>query len=330
MLTVRKATADDIEYIMSIYAQARGFMIRSGNPTQWGDSYPKRELIEEDIRGGISRVICDGEAVRGVFALLTEEDPTYKQIEDGSWLNDSPYVTIHRIASDGVSRGIFRCAAGYCKSISRSVRVDTHADNAPMRRRIEENGFVRCGIIHIADGSPRIAYQWIASQGGFEPVLESERMLFVRPSETLIADYILLMNDFENVGRFIRSGPPAQSARYDETHELAWVRKTREENAQAFSLIEKSSGDFIGNIELMGVTGAQAELGIALTAKKQNAGFGTEAVSALTSYGFGALGLERIFLRTNPKNARAICVYTRCGFREYDRADGHLYMELFK
>ena len=28
-----------------------------------------------------------------------------------------------------------------------------------MQHLIEKNGFKRCGIIHIADGSPRIAYE---------------------------------------------------------------------------------------------------------------------------------------------------------------------------
>lgn len=28
-----------------------------------------------------------------------------------------------------------------------------------MQHKIEKNGFTRCGIIYITDGSPRIAYQ---------------------------------------------------------------------------------------------------------------------------------------------------------------------------
>ena len=28
-----------------------------------------------------------------------------------------------------------------------------------MQHVLESNGFTRCGIIHVADGSPRIAYQ---------------------------------------------------------------------------------------------------------------------------------------------------------------------------
>ena len=40
------------------------------------------------------------------------------------------------------------------------------------------------------------------------------------------------------------------------------------------------------------------------------------------------LGLERIVLRTNPDNAKAIHVYEKCGFREYARTAEHVCMEL--
>lgn len=90
-------------------------------------------------------------------------DPTYDYIEDGAWLNDEPYVTIHRIASSGISHGIFRIASDFCKTLSDNVRVDTHNDNKIMQGRIEREGFERCGIIYVDDGTPRIAYQWVKS-----------------------------------------------------------------------------------------------------------------------------------------------------------------------
>ena len=95
-------------------------------------------------------------------------------------------------------------------------------------------------------------------------------------------------------------------------------------------MLEKKSGEFIGNIELMDVNNFAAELGIAITAAKQNAGYGTEAVLAITEYGTRQLGLKRVFLRTDPHNSRAIHVYQKCGFIEYDRNDEHVYMELLR
>ena len=143
-------------------------------------------------------------------------------------------------------------------------------------------------------------------------------------SERLVNDYLAMVNDYENVNRFIGGSHTSFTAE----QELQWVREKLEGNALVFSMLEKKSGTFIGNIELMDVNNSVGELGIAITAAMQNAGYGTEAVSAMTEYGIRQLGLKRVFLRTNPQNARAIHVYQKCGFKEYDRTEDHIYMEL--
>ena len=66
----------------------------------------------------------------------------------------------------------------------------------------------------------------------------------------------------------------------------------------------------------------------ALTAKKQDKGYGTEAIKGFVKYCKENLGAERIFLRTRPYNSRAIHVYEKCGFREYDRNEDDIFMEL--
>ena len=49
MLNIRDAQVTDLERIMEIYSYAQDYMIRNGNPTQWGHSYPDRTLILSDI-----------------------------------------------------------------------------------------------------------------------------------------------------------------------------------------------------------------------------------------------------------------------------------------
>ena len=164
MLNIRKAEKPDFERITEIYRSAREFMIKTGNPNQWGRTFPTREMITDDLNSGRGHVIYDDAGIHGVFALFTGEDPTYNYIEGGKWLNNNPYVTIHRIAGDGKAHGIFKCAADFCKSISHNVRVDTHADNKIMQRAVEKEGFIKCGIIYVRDRSPRIAYQWSDSR----------------------------------------------------------------------------------------------------------------------------------------------------------------------
>jgi len=147
---------------MEVYHAAQETMIATGNATQWGHSYPSQDLIQDDIRQQVSYVISNGEGrICGVFAFLFGEEKTYSYIEDGAWLNDAPYATIHRIASDGKEHGIFRSAIDFCKTLSDNIRIDTHHNNKIMQSLITKNGFSRCGIIYVEDGSARIAYQYL-------------------------------------------------------------------------------------------------------------------------------------------------------------------------
>lgn len=155
---IRQATAEDFERILEIYAYARRFMAETGNPNQWGTTHPPADQLAEDIRQGDLFVVEGGGQIHGVFAFFLGEDPTYREIFEGAWLSHAPYGTIHRIASDG-SHGIFPAALAWCTEQIPHIRIDTHHDNTVMQHVVEKAGFQRCGIIYIADGTPRIAYE---------------------------------------------------------------------------------------------------------------------------------------------------------------------------
>ena len=159
----RGAVRSDLDQILKIYARARDFMVENGNPTQWKNGYPARELLEEDIDTNRLFVYMVNGQMEAVFAFVLGADPTYAVIEDGQWLNDTlPYGTIHRLASAGKHKGIASAVIEWCLEHCESLRADTHSDNKIMQHLLETNGFTRCGIIHVADGSPRIAYQRMA------------------------------------------------------------------------------------------------------------------------------------------------------------------------
>ena len=151
----------------------------------------------------------------------------------------------------------------------------------------------------------------------------TERISFVELSESLVDEYLAMVNDYENVNRFIGGRKDA----FTREQEIWWVRDKLDRNAPVFSMIEKKTGRFIGNIELMDLTDTEAELGIALTAKMQEKGLGSEAILALGAYAADNFGLKRIYLRTAPFNSRAIHVYEKCGFKEYSRTEDHVFME---
>lgn len=159
-MEIRKTRPGDLVRVMEIYEYARGFMKESGNPNQWKDSFPPQEMIERDIKTGQSYVVQSGEELLGVFAFIIGEDPSYKVIEQGGWKNEEPYGTIHRIAGAGKGKGVFACCMDFCKRQMDNLRIDTHHDNKIMQHLIEKHGFEKCGIIHVEDGSARIAYQW--------------------------------------------------------------------------------------------------------------------------------------------------------------------------
>lgn len=159
-MTIRKATLADIPQMMEIFAIARKFMAETGNPNQWAENYPSVEQLTDDINSGDSYVFVEADRVVATFLLRGGNDPTYDIIYDGAWKNDNPYATIHRIATNGEVKGIFRKAIEYALQHYSTIRIDTHRDNKVMQHVIEKAGFEYCGIIHCWSGDERLVYQY--------------------------------------------------------------------------------------------------------------------------------------------------------------------------
>lgn len=158
-MEIRRSTIQDLEQILQIYEHARRFMAAHGNPHQWGDHYPERELVEQDILDKNSYLCLHDGRVAAVFYYSEEPEPDYLHIYHGSWLNDRPYGVVHRIASSGETRGAATHCLLWCLNKCGNLRIDTHEDNLPMQKMLKKNGFKPCGIIHPSDGTERIAFQ---------------------------------------------------------------------------------------------------------------------------------------------------------------------------
>ncbi|MCM1312097.1 MAG: GNAT family N-acetyltransferase [Bacteroides sp.] len=154
---IRNTVVADLDDVMAIYEYARSRMRESGNATQWVDGYPSRDRILADMKADSHYVIEDDGRIVGVFVFVTGDEPNYVSI-DGAWLNDEPYGTIHRIASAPGTKGIADIVLGFCKDFGIDIRIDTHSDNAPMLGWIVKHGFTYCGVIRVADGTPRKAF----------------------------------------------------------------------------------------------------------------------------------------------------------------------------
>ena len=87
----------DLPQMQKIYARARALMAANGNPTQWGNEFPRESMIEDDIANQRTMLLvdtCNGhERILAQFALCPGEDPTYAKI-DGAWLDNDAYVKL--------------------------------------------------------------------------------------------------------------------------------------------------------------------------------------------------------------------------------------------
>ena len=159
-----------------------------------------------------------------------------------------------------------------------------------------------------------------------ETVFESANIRYVKPTLELVPAYLEMVNDIENVARYI--GDRREPLSYEE--ECKYIRERIDNHALLFSMIEKSTGSFIGNIEFFNHKGYESEWGIVITTSMQNKGYGKEALLRSVEYGFNEVGLERIYLIVYADNPRAIHVYEECGFTEYDRTDVDIFMHRLK
>ena len=161
----RPAAPADLDAIWDIILQAQVFMHSQGLD-QWQDGYPERAQLAEDIAKGQSYLLETGGQAAATAVLQTEHEPDYDHIYEGAWRLDAPCACIHRLAAAGGQRG--KGAAHALLSALEQhalqngisyLRVDTHEDNRPMRRFLEKNGFVYCGVVYMSRGhQKRVAY----------------------------------------------------------------------------------------------------------------------------------------------------------------------------
>lgn len=157
---IRRTTVDDIENILPIFDYARSIMRATGNHSQWTGGYPSRVLLQDDIQSNQSYVCVNDEGeLLATFCFFVGEDPTYLYIEDGAWLNDLPYGVVHRLATNGKSKGMGYFCLDWCFRKCLNLRVDTHVDNVVMQSILLKMGFKTCGTIYLKNGDKRLAFQ---------------------------------------------------------------------------------------------------------------------------------------------------------------------------
>ena len=142
----------------------------------------------------------------------------------------------------------------------------------------------------------------------YKIIFESENIYYIQMSESLMNDYLKMYNDQEvqkNLFKKIYTYEQIQN----------WLKKRLlDKTTCIFSMIEKETNEFIGNIEIMEIKNNIGEIGISIIPKKQNKRFGQEAIKRLIDYSFVNLNLDGLDLNVYNFNSRGIKCYEKIGF----------------
>ena len=154
-MEIIRANINDLNEVSKIFINASIHMKEEKNLKQW-------EVIDNDFINSIiayikkkeAYIVKNGDEIVGFFALIYDEDKTYKVIKNGKWLNDEKYVTIHKIAVKYFQKHIATFILKYIENKIKSeniynIRIDTHNDNISMLSFLKKNNFSYCGIISI-------------------------------------------------------------------------------------------------------------------------------------------------------------------------------------
>ncbi len=161
-MKIDKVEMGEINKVNSIYKIAREYMKETNNPTQWGDDYPPLSLIKEDILSNrLYGVRDENNSLIAVF-VLSNKEKAYDECD--FWHSNSPFIVLHRVASNGIVKGIAKNIFKYALTKSNYLRIDTHKNNKTMQNALISFGFKECGIVYYERNNKkeeRIAFDYI-------------------------------------------------------------------------------------------------------------------------------------------------------------------------
>lgn len=161
-MLVRQATINDVDRILELFNESRAFMRSYGNKDQWPDSYPNKEIVLNDIK--LKQCFVCEDDNKDVIGTVTIAGPEayYNSLFSGKWLNEAPYVTIHRIATGGSKKGAGKLLVKYTLDHYDNVRGDTHELNTPMQQLFLDFNFKYVGVCYLDDGiRTRLCYHYV-------------------------------------------------------------------------------------------------------------------------------------------------------------------------
>ncbi len=143
-----------------------------------------------------------------------------------------------------------------------------------------------------------------------EKIFESENINYIIITEDLVDEYLLMVNDNE-----IQKMISVVERTYTKEQEIAWIKETLESGDYQFSMLEKGSNKFIGNVSLMDVDADSCEVGMCITNSMQDKHYGTEAIKRIIDYAFNDIKLKKIRAVVFSINGRSMHLVEKIGFK---------------
>lgn len=167
-MNIRLASKTDLNKIDKIIESARIFL-KSQSIDQWETHYPDRGKMSKDIELGTGFVCETDGNIDAYFSLSFLPDESYNIILGGRWQTDYEYAVLHHFAvaksqrRSGIAGQIMEFVIKTCtENHIRSIRIDTHKENLPMKGLLKKFKFIKCGKIILSDsGEERDAYEKI-------------------------------------------------------------------------------------------------------------------------------------------------------------------------
>lgn len=148
-----------------------------------------------------------------------------------------------------------------------------------------------------------------------EVIMESNRIYYCRPKVEYAEFYTENINNPE-IYRWLRSDPKI----YTVQEEIEWIQSIQ--NDPVYTMIDKETGNIIGNCGFNSVTGDSCEIGIWISIPYQNNHFGREAIERMITYAIHDMKKREITLTVFANNERAVHCYQNIGFHETYRVSG--------
>jgi RimJ/RimL family protein N-acetyltransferase len=151
------------------------------------------------------------------------------------------------------------------------------------------------------------------------PVIRSEHIYLRPPERSDLSSFVRWFADAETVRHLAARAPFSMAM---EEKWFAQVVESQGKGSYHFVICVLEDGRAIGVADLRAIDleNGKAEFGITIGEKGEwNKGYGTEALRAISDFGFGSLRLERIALEVYEDNPRAMRSYEKAGFRHEGR-----------